>query len=481
MIVGAGVTGLAVAHRSVVRDARLEVTVLEAGPRHGGKLRSIEVGDLPLPAGADAFVARKPWAADLCGELGLELETPGDTGAYLWTARGLVPYLRDTPFGIPGDVGNVLRWPGLSRAGRLRALQDLVRRKRKGSDDETLGALLRRRLGDEATDLAVGPLLAGLHAGDVDRLSVEATFPELASWEASQGSLVRGAQAALRLGGRASASPMFVRPRGGVERLTDALRDRLGSRVRTDATVVGLRPGVEGWPERWPEGWPERWPERWPEGWPEGWKVRTSAEELPADAVVLAIPAAAAGPLLQPISPAAAAGLEGIPTASTGCVMLVYPRGTGSALPEGTGFVVPRSRAPMTACTWLSNKWPTDAFDGRAVLRCYVGAVGEEDVLDAGDGELIAACARHLAALLALPAQPEHAAVVRWPGAMPQYELGHVDRVAGIRAALPPGIFVVGQSYDGVGVADCVRAANETAAAVAVRLASNARTEETVR
>jgi oxygen-dependent protoporphyrinogen oxidase len=473
VVVGAGVTGLTVAHRSVMRDAGLEVTVLEAGPRHGGKLRSSEVGDLLLPAGADAFVARKPWATDLCRELGLALEPPGDTGAYLWTARGLVPYLRDAPFGIPGDVGNVLRWPGLSRAGRLRALQDLVRRKRKASDDETLGALLRRRLGDEATDLAVGPLLAGLHAGDVDRLSVEATFPELASWEASQGSLVRGAQAAVRFGDRADAGPMFVRPLGGVEHLVDALRDRLGSRVRTDAAVEGLRAVTEGWPKRWPEGWPK--------GWPKRWKVRTRGEELTADAVVLAVPAAAAGSLLQPISPAAAAGLEGIPSASTGCVLLVYPRGTGDALPQGTGFVVPRARAPMTACTWLSNKWPSEAFDGRAVLRCYVGAVGEEDILDAGDDELIAACARHLAALLALPARPEHAAVVRWPGAMPQYELGHVDRVAGIRAALPPGIFVVGHPFDGVGVADCVRAANETAATVADWLASNSRTEETVR
>lgn len=463
VVVGAGVTGLTVAHRSVARDAGVDVTVLEAASRHGGKLRSIGVGDLLLPAGADAFVARKPWAADLCRELGLALEDPGDAGAYLWTALGLVPYLRDAPFGIPGDVGNVLRWPGLSRAGRLRALQDLVRRKRKAEDDETLGELLRRRLGNEATDLAVGPLLAGLHAGDVDRLSVRATFPELADWEASQGSLVRGAQAALRLGGRDDAGPMFVRPRGGVERLTDSLRDRLGARVRTDAAVVAVRPGAG----------PERWPERW--------RVRTSAGELPADVVVLAVPAAAARPLLQPIASAAAAGLEGIPAASTGCVLLVYPPGTGEALPRGTGFVVPRGRAPMTACTWLSNKWPSEAFEGRAVLRCYVGAVGEEDILDAGDDELIAASARHLAALLALPAQPEHAAVVRWPGAMPQYEVGHVERVAGIRAALPPGIFVVGQPFDGVGVADCVRAANGTAAAVAASLAPSSRTEETVR
>jgi oxygen-dependent protoporphyrinogen oxidase len=455
-VVGAGVSGLTTAFRLVGADPRLDVTVVEADVRPGGKLRSVAVGDLVLPAGADAFVARKPWAADLCRELGLELESPAEVGAYLWTDRGLVPYLPDTAFGIPGDVGDVLRWPGLSRAGRWRALQDLVRRKRKGGGDETLGALLRRRLGDEATDLAVAPLLAGLHAGDVDRLSVRATFPELMDWEVSQGSLVRGAQAALRIGRGADPGPLFVRPRGGVETLIDALTSRLAGRVRSDTAASELR--LEGG----------------------AWTLSAAGEELVADAVVLAVPAAAAGLLLEPISSAAAAGLAAIPAASTGVVLMVYGHGTGGGLPEGTGFVVPRGKAPMTACTWLSSKWPSEAFGDRAVVRCYVGAVGDEDVLDASDDDLVDACARHLSAVLALPSRPQTARVVRWPGSMPQYELGHLDRVARIRDALPAGIFVVGQAFDGAGVADCVRAANETAVAVAASLASLSRAEEAV-
>jgi oxygen-dependent protoporphyrinogen oxidase len=135
----------------------------------------------------------------------------------------------------------------------------------------------------------------------------------------------------------------------------------------------------------------------------------------------------------------------------------------------------------MTACTWVSSKWPSDAFGSRAVVRCYVGAVGEEDILEADDAELIEACARYLAAVVPLPEAPEHASVVRWPASMPQYELGHRERVTRIRQGLPAGIFVVGQPYDGVGVPDCVRGAGETAEQVAAHLADTPMREETVR
>ena len=164
------------------------------------------------------------------------------------------------------------------------------------------------------------------------------------------------------------------------------------------------------------------------------------------------------------------AELARIPFVSTGVVALVYEEGTGPVIPDGSGFVVPRGAAPMTACTWISNKWPDPAFGDRAVLRCFVGAAGEEDVLDADDADLIDACARHLAALLPLPAAPADAAIVRWPRAMPQYLVGHLDRVARIRSELPAGIFVCGRALDGVGVADCVRGAGETADAIAAYL-----------
>jgi oxygen-dependent protoporphyrinogen oxidase len=432
------------------------VTVFEAGDEPGGKLRSVEVGGLTLPVGPDAFLARKPWAIELCRELGLgnELVAPAASTAWLWTERGLVPFAGGAAFGIPGDVGQVLRWPGLSRAGRRRALLDLVKRKRKDAGDETLGSLLRRRLGDEATDAAVGPLLAGLFAGDVDRLSVQATFPELQRWEATQGSLIRGAQAALRRAGDGRAEPMFLCPRGGTQELVRALAAALGPRVRTGAPVDTLR-RVAG-----------------------AWKVFVAPQgQFEADVVVVCTEAHVARHLLEPVAREAAADLEGIPATSTAVVLLVYADGTAAPLPEGTGFVAPRGHTPMTAATFLSNKWPDAAFGTRAIVRCFVGAAGDEDVLEAADDDIVAACARHLAAVVALPERPEHAEVIRWPSSMPQYELGHIQRIARIREHLPAGIFLTGQPYDGVGVPDCVRAASETADVVLSHLAGR-RTEE---
>ena len=392
VVVGGGVTGLAVAHRLAQADPAVDVTVLEAGARAGGKLSSVR--------------------------------SPTST------------LLKEAPFGIPGDVGDLFRWPGLSAAGKRRAAQDLVRKARKGDDDESLGSLLRRRFGHEATDLAVGPLLAGLYAGDVDRLSVRATFPDLVAWERAQGSLFRGSQATSKLARRSQLGPMFVRPRGGVERLTDELAARLAGRVRTDAWVTSVETG----------------------------RVAIDGDAIEADSIVLATPAHEAARLLTAAAPGVAADLTGITYTSTAVVLMVYPEGTQPGLPDGTGFVVPRGKAPMTAATWLSSKWPSEAFGTRAVVRCYVGAVGEDDVLDADDADIVEACARHLAAVVRLPDMPERSRVMRWPASMPQYEVGHLERVASIRDGLPPGIVVVGQAYDGVGVPDCVRAANETAA-----------------
>ena len=192
---------------------------------------------------------------------------------------------------------------------------------------------------------------------------------------------------------------------------------------------------------------------------------------IDADTIVITTPAHETARLLAATAPGVADDLAGLGYASTGVVLMVYPQDTQAGLPDGTGFVVPRGKAPMTAATWLSSKWPAEAFGTTAVVRCYVGAVGEEDILDADDAVLIEACARHLAAVVNLPDMPEHATVVRWPASMPQYEVGHLDRVTNIRAALPPGIVVVGQAYDGVGVPDCVRAANETAEQVVADLA----------
>ncbi len=430
-VVGGGIAGLATAFR--LQRAGAEPMVFERADTHGGVIAPpVAVGDLELEPGPDSLAARKPWGVALCRDLGLSLIPPGATGAFLWTEAGLLPYLRDAAFGIPGDVGDVLRWPGLSRRGRMRALADLVKRTRRDGVEETLGELFRRRLGDEATDRAIAPLLAGLHAGDIDRLSADATFPELLAWESSQGSLIRGAQAAIRTTSGAVPGPLFLRPERGMRELVDVLAEALGDGLRTGVEVAGVREGAVEF-------------------------AGGGSESV--DAVVLACGARASATLL---GSQASPGLASIGSVSTGVVFLVYPSGTASALPDGTGFVVPRGAAPMTAATFVSRKWPDARFEDRAVVRCYVGGAGDEDVLDAADAEIVGACESHLGAVLDLPA-PTASRVHPWWGAMPQYERGHRRRVEDIRAGLPAGIFVVGNAFDGVGVSDLARAAAETA------------------
>ena len=432
-VVGGGLAGLATAFH--LERAGADPVVFERDGVPGGVVAPpVEVGDLLLEPGPDSLAARKPWGADLCHRLGLKLIAPGASGAYLWTDTGLVPYLTGTAFGIPGDVGDVLRWPGLSRRGRVRALGDLVKRKRRDGVEESLGGLLRRRLGDEATDSAIAPLLAGLHAGDVDGLSASATFPELLAWERTQGSLIRGAQAAQRSARGSEPGPLFLRPAGGMRELVDSLSGALGDRVRTGAEVTSVGDH----------------------------DVQLTDGFEQVDAVVLACGAQAAAELLGQPAPQ---DLPSIRSVSTGVVFLVYPSGTVDALPDGTGFVVPRGKAPMTAATFLSRKWPDERFGDRAIVRCYVGGAGDEDVLDAPDEDIVEACARYLSAILDLP-EPSGSHVHRWWRAMPQYEIGHLDRVRRIREALPPGIFVVGSAFDGVGVSDLARAAEVTASQV---------------
>lgn len=447
VVVGGGVAGLATAHRLLRADPSIDLTVFESEPRVGGRLATAEVGGLELDAGPDSFVARKPWAVELCRELGLELVEPGARAAFAWTDHGLEP-LPPSALGVPALVGELLRWPGLSRAGRLRAIADLVRKPRKDPADESLGALLRRRLGDEATERLVAPLLGGLFAGDVDRLDVRSTFPELERWEQAYGSLIRGSKAALEAAG--DAGPMFVRPADGAAALPGALLAAIGAeRVRTGIQVLAVEPrGITN-------------------------VVRSNAGDLEAEGVVVATPAFVAAELVT-----AAAPLRSIPYVSTSVVLLVYPEGTGNVLPDATGFVVPSGAAPMTAATFLSRKWPNPAFGDRAIVRCFVGASGSEDVLAAPDGDIVEAVARHLAAVVDLPERPETSRVVRWPRSMPQYEVGHADRVRAVAEALPPGIFVAGNAYGGVGVADAVRSANEAAERASAHLAGDRTTTE---
>jgi protoporphyrinogen/coproporphyrinogen III oxidase len=450
VVVGGGLAGLTAAYRLLrgsERAVRPAVTLLEAGRRLGGKLHTIEVDGLPVEAGADSFVVRKPQAVELCRDLGLEdeLVVPGTSGAYVWSRGELVRVIEPSAFGIPARPGRLLRWPGLSVRGRTRALFDLYRRRRVSLDDESLAALLRRRLGSEAAQTLVEPLLGGLHAADPVALSAMATFPELSLWERRHGSLIRGARAAVKAAG-GSAGPMFATVWGGLSRMVQALTASIGEdNIRKDAPVKSLtKTGAM-------------------------FLVEAGPERLETDAVIVATPAFEAARLLAELIPAASNELGAIRYASTAVVILAYPPGSASALPEGTGFVVPsQAQSLVTACTWFSRKWPGPQFEDRAVIRCFVGRDGREDAVGLADEPLIDAVHREATAAVPIGAEPTAARVIRWPRGMPQYDVGHLERLSRIDGALQdlPGVFVTGAAYGGVGIADCIRQANDVAGAV---------------
>ena len=231
VVVGAGITGLTVAYRLATRPDPPEVTVLEASADPGGVIRSIRVGDLELEAGPDSFLVRKPWAVQLCRDLGLgdDLVEQGATAAQILTPRGLLPVPAGR-LGIAGSAGDLWRWKGMPVGDRLRAIAEPIVPRRRDDADESVGSLARRRLGRGATEAIVAPLLGGLYAGDVDRLGVLATYPELARWEHEYGSLragVRRAAAAASQDGRTPRTP-FATVRGGLRRIIDALVSGIG-------------------------------------------------------------------------------------------------------------------------------------------------------------------------------------------------------------------------------------------------------------
>jgi len=432
VVVGAGITGLTVAYRISHAPVAAEVLVVDTDREPGGVIRSVQVGDLELEAGPDSFLVGKPWAMDLCYELELERELvpQGAIASQILTRRGLLP-VPPGRLGIPASSIGLLRWKGMSVAARLRALAEPAVPRRRSGADRSVGQLLRRRLGRGATNALVAPLLSGIFAADIDLLSVDAAFPELARWDRELGSLRAGARAKVTPVRRIPAGPTtpFATIRGGLRRLPDALAEALGAeRLRLGSTVV-----------------------------------TTSGDDLPADSVVLATPAPVSANLLADLAPQASVLIRGIRAASTAIALFAYPKGTNRLLPETSGFVAPRGMLPITAATAISKKWPRPAFGSRAVVRAFVGGAGLEDELDRLDEDILSSAEEAVASVYRLKAAPEHAMLVRWPGSMPQYAVGHLDLVGAIDAALPAGLYVAGGAYHGVGIPDRIREAGAIA------------------
>ena len=458
-VVGGGIAGLAAANRLLARDPALRVTLLEAEGRLGGKIATERADGFVVEGGPDSFLAAKPRGVGLCGELGIGDELQGITPRLrrAYVARGEA--MHELPEGLSGLVptrlGPLFRSHLLSPRGKLRLAMDYRLPARPGDGDESLGGFVRRRLGDEAWERLVEPLMAGIYAGDGDRLSLLATFPQLRAAEVGHGGLIRGVVAARSAAASAQRpGPAFVTPRRGLDHLVEALADRLragGAELRTGVAVRGVAARVGA-------------------GEADGATLLLDdGGRLEADAVVVATPAFVAGDLLAGLEAGLAADLRAIPHASSAIVTLAYRREAVARPLDAHGYLVPRAEAsPILACTWSSEKWAGRAPAGWALLRVFVGRFGQEALFCQSDDELLALARAEVGRRLGATGEPGLARVRRWPQGMPQYLVGHGERVARIKAAAGrfPWLALAGNAYRGVGIPDCIASGEAAAEAV---------------
>ncbi|HZE30564.1 MAG TPA: protoporphyrinogen oxidase [Actinoallomurus sp.] len=465
VVVGGGITGLTAAYHAAKNGAR--VTVLEGAAEVGGKLRVSEVAGLPVDEGAEAMLARRPEGLELVRELGLgdRMVYPGTTSAAIWSRGALHDMPTGHIMGVPADLGALARSRILSAAGLARVPLDLVRPATPRGDDVSVAELIGARVGSEVVDRLVEPLLGGVYAGRADDLSFEATMPGLAGVSRTRRSLITAART-VREAAPKDAGPVFTTLTGGLGELAHALTARLtelDATVRTETMVRELRRAPRGW--RLTLG-PAREP-----------------EHLDADAVVLAVPARATGRLLREEVPAASAELGRIEYASMAIVTLAYSGTAFPSVPRQSGYLVPAVESSgVKAVTFSTTKWPhlIDGAPGMVVIRCSIGRYGEEQLLQRPDDELKAIAMTELARTTGVIELPVDSRVTRWGGALPQYSVGHLERIARIRAAVAgvPGLAVCGAAYDGVGIPACIASARTAAALVLDGLKSRGQSKE---
>lgn len=445
VVIGAGIAGLAAAHRLSQRGAR--VTVLEASDRVGGKLLPGEIAGARVDLGAESMLARRPEAVALAREVGLDerLQPPATATASIWTRGALRPMPKGHVMGVPGTAEALAGV--LSEEGLARIEQDAALPRTEVGEDVAVGEYVAARLGREVVDRLVEPLLGGVYAGDAYRISMRSAVPQLFQLAKTHTSLTEGVrEIQARMAANQQTGPVFMGVEGGVGTLPLAVADSVrarGGEIVTGAPVSELR--------REPSG---------------GWKVVTGDRDrvLHADAVILAVPAPAAAGLLRAESPEAATELDTVEYASMALVTLAYRR-SDTALPAGSGFLVPPvDGRTIKASTFASQKWGwiADENPDVVVLRTSVGRYGETKILERDDTDLVDVSRHDLREATGLDATPLETRVTRWTDGLPQYPVGHHARVARIRehVAKLPGIAVCGAQYDGVGIPACIASAH---------------------
>jgi oxygen-dependent protoporphyrinogen oxidase len=488
-IIGGGIAGLAAAYeleKARTSGSAVEYTLFEARETLGGSLSSEIVGGAVLERGPDSFLTEKPAAAELCRELGLAADlVPSNDAArktYIVVKNRLVALPDGLMFLVPTKLIPTALTRLFSLTTKVRMGLELLHPPRPGEKDESVATLVERHFGQEAVDRLADPLLSGIYGGDAAQLSARTVLPRLVEMESEYGSLTRGMLAAHRKmrarakeaakksgvtsgngqgagtgnvpkDGRPAARSIFTSLRGGMQQLVDALAARLDANsIRLSTPVSGLRQVADGW------------------------MVESGGRSELYDAVIVASPAWAAGVLLGPVDPELGEELGAIPYSSSITVNLVYDEARLGPLPDGFGFLVPASEGrAMLACTFVHRKFFGRTPTGKAVLRAFLGGMKNEALLTETDEALVATVRRELKEILGVQvfgsgAEPEHTQVSRWRRAMAQYAVGHQERIKriGERVATLPGLRLVGNAYDGIGISDCIRlgrtAANELVA-----------------
>jgi protoporphyrinogen/coproporphyrinogen III oxidase len=460
VVIGGGISGLSAAYHlkqeSEMRGHAFDITVVEADQRLGGKIISEKQEGFTIEGGPDCFLRQKPWAAELAGELGIQEELMGTNDhqrkVYVMDKGRLKPLPDGVMLIIPTRImpfvlSSLISWPGKVRMGL-----DWFIPKYQGTGDESVGDFIRRRLGREALQKIAEPLMSGIHVSDPERQSLLATFPRFRSIEQKYGSLIRGMLAARKASAKhrnSNGKPdsIFMTFKQGMQYLVDTLENNLKDcRLIKGASVTEIRAGADS---RYAV-------------------TLSSGDTLPADSVILAVPAYNAADLLEPLSATASHQLSCIPYVSTATISMAFRKKDIIKPFMGFGFVIPRNEnRKISACTWSSFKFEHRAPDDHILLRCFIGGPGKEAMVDMDDEALLRVARKELHHILGLEAEPVLTRIYRWNKANPQYEVGHLDRVQELFEVCRqemPGIFLTGSAYEGVGIPDCIKQGKQAAA-----------------
>jgi oxygen-dependent protoporphyrinogen oxidase len=450
IVVGGGITGLTVAYELTRRGRR--PIVLEAGTRPGGLIRTERTGGFTIEAGPDSLLATKPAGVDLVRALGLEPEllrvrTPG---AFVLRGERLFRLPSPSLLGLPLTWQALAGYELLPWRARLRLALEPRVPARPSVDDEAVASFFRRRFGPDTVDLIAQPLLGGIHAGDIEQLSMQSLFPRLLELERAEGSVLgkKGTAPFFReKRGQPPQSP-FVSLRGGMATVVDALVRALpDGAIHTTAAVDAIART------------------------PDGWRVTAGGAAFAAPALVLAAPAYVVARLVAPLDAAASDLCARVPYVSTASVALAWPRRDVPHPLDGTGFVVARrhSAVRITAATWVSAKWEVRAPEDAVLIRAFLGGEHDPGVVDLADDAIVAAVRRDLETAMRIAAPPALARVFRWRRAGAQHTVGHLQRVGEIEQRLRAhgALYVAGSGFRSVGIPDCVADARRVAAAIA--------------